>query len=72
MFVRPPVIGGGPSAPEPFVQTGAPSVQPSPSPVPTSSAPVSEETLEWIIERIEQRIIDELERRGMRYNPGVF
>lgn len=47
-------------------------MDPSPSPVASSSAPVSEETLEWIIERIEQRIIDELERRGIRYNPGVF
>jgi hypothetical protein len=37
-----------------------------------SSAPVSEETLEWIIERVERHVIEELERRGLRHNPGVF
>lgn len=41
-------------------------------PVPSTAAPVSEETLQWIIERIEQRIVDELDRRGLRNNPGVF
>jgi hypothetical protein len=34
--------------------------------------PLPPETLEWIIEKIEQRVIDELERRGLRHNPGVF
>jgi hypothetical protein len=33
---------------------------------------VPEETLEWIIEQIERRVLDELERRGLRHNPGVF
>ena len=34
--------------------------------------PLPPETLEWIIERVERHVIDELERRGLRHNPGVF
>jgi hypothetical protein len=30
------------------------------------------ELIERIIEAIEDRVIDELERRGRRHNPGVF
>lgn len=33
---------------------------------------LSEETLERIIEAVEERVIEELERRGVRYDPGVF
>ena len=51
---------------------GGHSVYPSPGPVDQSPAPVDEETLEWIIEAVEARVLEELERRGMRYNPGVF
>lgn len=31
-----------------------------------------DEIVERVIARIEQRVIDELERRGRRYTPGVF
>ena len=38
----------------------------------TSDAPVSAETFEWLLDALEQRVIDELERRGRRHDPGVF
>src|SRR5262249_6181005 len=38
----------------------------------SSIAPSTNELIELIIEAIEDRVIDELERRGRRYNPGVF
>jgi hypothetical protein len=38
----------------------------------TSSAPLAAETIEWIIEQIEERVLEELDRRGLRNNPGVF
>ena len=49
-------------------------MDPTPAPplVEQASPPLPPETLEWIIEQIEQRIIDELDRRGLRHNPGVF
>ncbi len=49
-------------------------VDPVPAPplVETSRMPIPRETLDWIIEQIEQRVIDELERRGLRTNPGVW
>jgi hypothetical protein len=28
--------------------------------------------VDLVVERIEQRVVDELERRGQRHNPGVF
>jgi hypothetical protein len=37
-----------------------------------SPAVFNAETIEWIIEAVEQRVLEELERRGQRYNPGVF
>jgi hypothetical protein len=47
---------------------------PSPAPphVGSSIAPSTNELIERIIEAIEDRVIDELERRGRRFNPGVF
>jgi hypothetical protein len=42
------------------------------NPVDQAPAPVDEATIEWIIEAVEARVLEELERRGMRYNPGVF
>ncbi len=44
------------------------------SPVPTEQSPtvIDAETIEWIIEAVEERVLEELERRGQRYNPGVF
>jgi hypothetical protein len=50
---------------------GLPVTTPS-RPVDQSSAVVDAETIEWIIEAVEERVLEELERRGLRYNPGVF
>jgi Domain of unknown function (DUF4157) len=41
-------------------------------PTESSSPPISPEAMDWIIETIEQRVVEELERRGLRNNPGVF
>ena len=41
-------------------------------PTDQSRGTLDAETVEWIIEAVEQRVIEELERRGLRYNPGVF
>jgi hypothetical protein len=43
-------------------------------PVSTDQSPavIDSETIEWIIEAVEERVLQELERRGQRYNPGVF
>ncbi len=37
-----------------------------------SRAVINAETIEWIIEAVEERVLEELERRGLRHNPGVF
>jgi hypothetical protein len=37
-----------------------------------SSAVINAEMIEWIIEAVEERVLEELERRGLRHNPGVF
>ena len=42
------------------------------APPPESSAPLTAELIERIIEAVEQRVIDELERRGLRHRPEVF
>ncbi|MDT4900345.1 MAG: hypothetical protein QOJ78_1275 [Pseudonocardiales bacterium] len=45
-------------------------------PDPVQPAAISNSEMERIVdvvvEKIEQRVIDELERRGRRHNPGVF
>ena len=41
-------------------------------PTEESSSPLSAEAIEWIVDALEQRVIEELERRGLRNNPGVF
>jgi hypothetical protein len=41
-------------------------------PTDQSQTKVDAETIESIIEAVEQRVLEELERRGLRYNPGVF
>jgi hypothetical protein len=51
---------------------GVPVTPEPPSPPVGSTAPLAEETIEWIIEQVEQRVLDELDRRGLRYNPGVL
>lgn len=51
---------------------GAPAVEPTPTTVQSSSAPSAAEILEWIVEHVEQRVLDELERRGQRHVPEVF
>ena len=51
---------------------GAPVVEPTPPTVHPSSAPGAADVLEWIVEHIEQRVLDELERRGRHHVPEVF
>jgi hypothetical protein len=36
------------------------------------SGSVDAATFEALLEALEQRVIDELERRGLRHHPGVF
>jgi len=57
---------------DPARRPGASPVPSPEPPLPGSSAPLAAETIEWIIEQVEQRILDELDRRGLRYNPGVL
>jgi len=45
---------------------------PSTPKVGESTAPLSAEAMEWLLDALEQRVVDELERRGLRHNPGVF
>jgi len=51
-------------------------IDPAPSFAPPnvggSTAPSQNELVERIIDAIEQRVVDELERRGRRHHPGVF
>jgi hypothetical protein len=47
-------------------------VEPTPPTVQPSSAPGAAEILEWIVEHVERRVLDELERRGRRHVPEVF
>ncbi len=42
------------------------------APVGASSGPISAELLERIIDALEERVLHELERRGLRHNPEVF
>ena len=51
---------------------GALVVEPTPPTVQPSSAPGAAEILEWIVEHVERRVLDELERRGRRHVPEVF
>ncbi len=44
----------------------------TPPTVQPSSAPGAAEILEWIVEHVERRVLDELERRGQRHVPEVF
>lgn len=62
------------SNPPPSTRPGGPmSASYTPTPlVETSSHPISQETLDWIVEAVEDRILNELERRGLRFQPGVF
>lgn len=39
---------------------------------PDVNGPGLERIVDKVVERIEQRVIDELERRGRRHTPGVF
>jgi hypothetical protein len=61
--------------------TASPSVQRAESDHPGSSggdgervstAPVNAEMIERIVDALEERVVNELERRGLRYRPGVF
>lgn len=47
-------------------------MEPTPPTIQPSSAPNAAEILEWIVEHVEQRVVDELERRGRRHVPEVF
>jgi hypothetical protein len=42
--------------------------------LPTEQSPtvVTSEMIEWIVDAVEERVLEELERRGRRFNPGVF
>jgi hypothetical protein len=51
---------------------GGPPVDASQASAEQSPAVISAETIEWIIEAVEERVLEELERRGLRHNPGVF
>jgi hypothetical protein len=55
-----------------FGKKGASTVEPTPPHVQPSSAPNAAEILEWIVEHVEQRVLEELERRGRRHVPEVF
>lgn len=37
-----------------------------------STSGISAETLDWIVEAVEERVLAELERRGVRFHPEVF
>lgn len=61
-FSRPSTRSEGPMSPP----------SSSPSRLEQSTHPISQDTLDWIVEAVEERILAELERRGLRYQPGVF
>ena len=44
----------------------------TPDHVGASTSPSRNELIERIVDAIEERVIDELERRGRRHHPGVF
>lgn len=51
---------------------------PEPAQVPQETGPVRldrwqvEDLVDQVVERVERRVLDELERRGLRRSPGVF
>jgi hypothetical protein len=45
---------------------------PDPVQPPAIPSQEMERLVDTVVEKIEQRVIDELERRGRRHNPGVF
>ena len=47
--------------------------EPGPDDAPTAlSASDLDEIVERVVNKIEHRVVDELERRGRHYSPGVF
>jgi len=61
----------------PVIRRSSPSsaglLEPFPGATPTSAAALDlDELVDAVVERIEQRVVDELERRGRRLSPGAF
>jgi len=50
----------------------ASNVEPIPPVIEGSSAPAAAEFVDWIVEQVERRVLDDLERRGRRHIPDVF
>lgn len=67
-----PVRPGSLRPGQPAGSRGVPMTEPTPPTVDASSAPTAAEVLEWIVEQVERRVVDELERRGARHVPEVF
>ncbi|HET9077883.1 MAG TPA: DUF4157 domain-containing protein [Acidimicrobiales bacterium] len=55
-----------------MIHDATPAVQPEVPFVRNPVSPMSSETLDWIVEAVEERVLAELERRGLRFQPGVF
>ncbi len=68
----PPVVLRRFTGPSVAGTPGGPPVDASQASAEQSPAVISAETIEWIIEAVEERVLEELERRGLRHNPGVF
>ena len=47
-------------------------MEPTPSTLDTSAGPSTAELVDWIVEQVERRVLEDLERRGRRHTPGVF
>lgn len=50
----------------------APVVHPGPAESVLDDPRAMQELVDKVVERIENKVVDELERRGRRHNPGVF
>jgi hypothetical protein len=59
---------GSSSTPTPTLSTGATTPTVSPADLKTEL----DKMVDRVVEALEQRVIDELERRGRRHHPGVF
>lgn len=64
--IRPPLPGGS------MLTSGAQQGAAGQPLVDQSTSRISAETLDWIVEAVEERVLAELERRGVRFHPEVF
>jgi hypothetical protein len=55
---------------EPMEQV--PGAEPAPVTVDQSTGPATGELIDWIVEQVEQRVLRDLERRGLRHRPEVW